>query len=177
MLKYLLLFSCFLLSSSSEETIPWSDDLKLDWSYFRGQPQEDTDAVAITASGISFGYSIQKTDDKVTSFKVNVIAHFYPDKSWYKPEKSNDTILMHERLHFDITEWHARLLRKQIVTLQPTQNVSSTLDNLYADISKTLKETQNTYDAESDHSRNIEKQFFWQKKVALELKRLEKFKE
>ena len=177
MLKYLLLFSCFLLSSSSEETIPWSDDLKLDWSYFRGQPQEDTDAVAITASGISFGYSIQKTDDKVTSFKVNVIAHFYPDKSWYKPEKSNDTILMHERLHFDITEWHARLLRKQIVTLQPTQNVSSTLDNLYADISKTLKETQNTYDAESDHSRNIEKQFFWQKKVALELKKLEKFKE
>lgn len=151
--------------------------MKLDWSYFRGQPQEDTDAVAITASGISFGYSVQKTDDKVTGFKVNVLAHFYPDKSWYKPEKSNNTILMHERLHFDITELHARLLRKQIATLQPSQNVSSTLDNLYTDISKTLRETQNTYDAESDHSRNIEKQFFWQKKIAAELKKLDKFKE
>ena len=177
MLKFILLFSCVFLFRSTEVTIEWNEALKLDWSYFKGAPDLDTDAAAITASGITFGYSVKKTDDKVTGFKTNVKAHFYPDKSWYKPEKVNDTILMHERLHFDITEWHTRLLRQKIAALKPSQNVSSELEKLYTTMSQTLRETQNAYDAESDHSRNIEQQLLWQKKVAAELKTLEAFKE
>ena len=133
--------------------------------------------MAITASGITFGYSVQETDGRVTSFEASVKAHFYPDKSWYKPQQVNDTILMHERLHFDITEWHARQLRQQIAALKPSQSVAATLDRLYTQASLTLRETQSTYDTESDHSRNIEKQLVWQEKIAIELKKLEQYKE
>lgn len=177
MLKYILLFGCVFLFRSNDVAIEWNEALKLDWTYFKGPPDLETEAAAITASGITFGYSVQKTDDRVTGFKVNVKAHFYPDKSWYKPDKVNDAILMHERLHFDITEWHTRMLRQKIADLRPSPNISSELEKLYTQMGQTLRETQNTYDAESDHSRNIEQQFVWQKKVADELKKLEGFKE
>ena len=177
MLKYLPLILCFFLISLDEETIEWHDGLKLEWNNFKGQPDSNNKAVAITASGLTFGYSVQKTNDLITSFQANVKAHFYPDKSWYKSEQVNDTILMHERLHFDITEWHARQLRFQMSNLETSQDIEKKLDSLYYEISQTLRKTQSQYDLESDHSRNLENQLVWQKKVAEELKNLESFKE
>ena len=177
MSKYFLLIFCLLLLPLNEEAIEWHDALKLDWNNFRGEPDSNNNAVAITASGLTFGYSLEQTNGKITSFQANVKAHFYPDKSWYKIKQVNETILMHERLHFDITEWHARQLRQQMAQLEPSQNIGKTLDNLYYQMSQTLRNTQSQYDLESDHSRNIENQFLWQEKVAKELKKLERFKE
>lgn len=177
MIKYFSLILFILLLPFNEETIEWHNGLKLEWKNFKGQPDVNNNAVAITASGLTFGYSVQKTNGRITSFQANVKAHFYPDKSWYKSKQVNDTILMHERLHFDITEWHARQLRLQMSKLEPSQNIGETLDSLYYQMSQTLRKTQSQYDLESDHSRNIENQFLWQKKVAEELKKLDSFKE
>ena len=177
-MKIIVLITAFLcLVPKNDEAVAWREDLKLQWNDFKGKPDNSKSAVAITASGITFGYAINETENRVTDFEVTATAHFYPDKSWYKPERVNDTILDHERLHFDITEWHVRKLRLRIGQLKPNNQVRGQLDKLYQEAVRELQATQKLYDAETDHSRKLEQQLLWQKKVAMELKKLEKFRE
>ena len=114
---FLVLVFCVTSSVNDEVTIQWNASKKLSWSDFKGPVQIDADAVAVTASGITFSYAVRQTDGRFTSFDGQVDAFFYPEKSWYIKEKGNDHILAHEQLHFDITELHARLFRYQMAQL------------------------------------------------------------
>lgn len=176
MLKYVVVVA-MLFCVVNDTAIEWNDSLKLTWSHFKGHPDENKEAVAVTASGITFGYSLGETNGSYTRFSANVKAHFYPEESWYKPNRVNDTVLAHERLHFDITEWHVRELRKQFASVQVSQNIQEELEALYQKASLKLRATQQRYDAETDHSVNVAEQLRWQKVVAIELKKLEEFKE
>ncbi|WP_370225804.1 DUF922 domain-containing protein [Mesoflavibacter sp.] len=177
MLKFISILSLFILFQSDViEEVSWSENYKLTWSDFKGAPNNQTDAVAITASGITFSYSIKKTSNKVHSFKTLVKAYFYPEHSWCKKEMVDDNILRHEQLHFDITELHARLFRQQIAKLKPSLDIDNQLDQLHQSINKQLSLMQNSYDEETNHSINTEAQIKWQESVAKQLKTLEKFK-
>ena len=53
-MRWLLLFvCCFFLVASEEETIVWSATKRLSWANFKGNPVQNSDAVAVTASGIN----------------------------------------------------------------------------------------------------------------------------
>lgn len=159
-----------------EQTIPWQSSYKLSWDDFKGNPQTDTDAVAVTASGITFSYSVQTKDSKIISFNTKAEAHFYPDKSWYLKDRANTYILAHEQLHFDITELHVRKFRKQIEFINVSQNLRSDLDQLHQKINKALYAMQKQYDSESNNSINKEQQAHWIEFVYEELKKLENYK-
>ena len=77
----IVLCACFLFQDD-EVTITWSEDLTLQWSDFKGEPKPVGDAVAITASGISFGYSTTKSTSGLVDYSFQITAHFYPEKSW-----------------------------------------------------------------------------------------------
>ena len=105
--KAFLICFCLLLSSSvqyEERTIAWNASRKLSWADFKAQPDPNSDAVALTASGITFSYSLKTSERNVVDFSTTVKAHFYPEKSWYLTNKASAYILRHEQLHFDITE-------------------------------------------------------------------------
>lgn len=55
----------FVGSSSNDETISWNDSRKLKWEDFKGNPNSQSDAVALTASGITFGYSVKTSGKRV----------------------------------------------------------------------------------------------------------------
>ena len=152
MIRILLLFCCFTLLQNDEETITWNESYKLTWDDFKGPSDKNSDAVAITASGITFSYSIQKANDRVVDFKVNIFTHFYPNKSWVKLDRANDHILAHEQLHFDITELHARKFKYQVSKLKASQNIAQLIDQLHSNINKAVYEMQKRYDYESDNS-------------------------
>lgn len=175
MFKYLLVF-LLLGFTSKEQSILWSEDYRLDWSDFKGAPNYNSDAVAITASGLSFGLTAKTTSSKLLEFTATVEARFYPDQSWYKKEHVNNIILAHEQLHFDITELHARKFRKQIAETNFTVNIKSELNHLNKKINKELKAYQEKYDSESNYSRTIEAQKQWQILIKQELKKLSKYK-
>ncbi|MFC4721127.1 hypothetical protein ACFO5O_02255 [Geojedonia litorea] len=154
----------------------WRDDIKLSWNDFRGPAKNQSGAVAVTASGITFGYSVQRTDSKIIDFSANVEAHFYPDKSWVKKELANDYILAHEQLHFDITELHVRKFRKRISEVKISEQLNTTLNRLHAQINKELAEMQNQYDKESNNSIDKIAQAKWMVFVAEELRKYEPYK-
>lgn len=154
----------------------WNESYKLSWADFKGEPNHNVSAVAITASGISFGFSVRETDSEVVGFTTEVFCHFYPEQSWYKPDIADAHVLGHEQLHFDITELHARKFRQRISMLKVSNTIKSELRQLNKTINKELSEMQNRYDAESNYSRDFENQAKWKNFVAEELEKLSKYK-
>lgn len=169
---------CIFLLVQSEETIDWSKSNKLHWGNFKGAPDYNTDAVAITASGITYGFSMTtySNSDKF-EFTTDVTAQFYPRKSWYLKGIVNDTVLGHEQLHFDISELFARKFRKRIQEGKFTKNVKNEISAIYKQINKELQELQQAYDDGSDYSRNYEGQVKWEEFIASELKKYSKYKQ
>ncbi|MCF7560231.1 DUF922 domain-containing protein [Sabulilitoribacter multivorans] len=155
----------------------WNESYRLSWADFKGKPNNNVSAVAITASGITFGFSITQTDSgKVVKFSTEVNAHFYPDQSWYKKELADNHVLGHEQLHFDITELYTRKFRQRISQLRTSNSIRQELKTLHNNIIKELETAQNTYDNETDYSRNYEAQAIWKSYIEAELKKVSRFK-
>jgi len=155
----------------------WHESYKLVWKDFQANPDKNSSAVAITVSGITFGFSITQTStEEVISCDTEVSAHFYPEKSWYKPKSANNHILNHEQLHFDITELHARKFRHEISLIKISNSIENDLKTLQKNINKQLAQMQNLYDEETNHSRNIETQAKWQVYINQEIEKLANYK-
>ncbi|MDO5981113.1 DUF922 domain-containing protein [Flavivirga spongiicola] len=154
----------------------WNESYKLSWSDFKDAPNKHVSAVAVTASGITFGFSVSTTDDQVVGFTSEVHAHFYPEKSWYKKEQADSHVLDHEQLHFDITELHARKFRQRIDQVKISNSVRDQLKSIHNTINKELSQLQNRYDSETNYSRNVDAQTKWKIYITNELKKLAKYK-
>jgi len=154
----------------------WSDDLQLQWEDFNGTPTRGTTVVAVTASGLSFGFSTKMTETQLVDYTAFVDAHFYPDKSWYVKERANSVILDHERLHFDITELHARKFKLRIAQTKFDLRINSQMERIHNTITDELRQMQQKYDTETDHSQNVDKQKEWQKFIKVQLDKLSYYK-
>lgn len=175
MIKLWFILFCVLCLHNDEDVISWNETYKLSWSDFKGEPNIETDAVATTASGITFSYALKKTGSQIISFKSLVKAHFYPEKSWYKSEQTDAHILSHEQHHFNITELHTRKFRQKITILEPSINLKSDLEKLHEEANIDLSNMQQRYDEETDYSRNFEQQQIWQEHIQFELDKLAEF--
>lgn len=177
MVRILLLFLCFFCVQDDAPVLSWNASYKLKWSDFKAKPNMSDGAVAITASGITFGFSITQTDkNEVVSFTSEVHAHFYPEESWYKIEQADNHILGHEQLHFDITELFARKFRYRIGQLKLSNNVRKQLKRINNDIYAELAQMQKKYDNETDYSMNFESQSKWKTYMDAELRKYSKYK-
>ncbi|WP_242205603.1 DUF922 domain-containing protein [Aestuariivivens insulae] len=175
MSKVLVLLCCLFCFQESP-VVSWQEDYRLVWSDFKGAPQDQGDVAAVTASGITFGVSIKEKGNRVIGFNTNVKAYFYPEQSWYKPEKATEHVLAHEQLHFDITELYARKFRKNIGELKVSNSIKKQLQDLHRTILKELEAAQEKYDSETNFSRHVENQLKWQNKVSAELEKLSSYK-
>ncbi len=176
---YKLLFAILFIvlgNYSSEEQLVWDEDYRLSWSDFRGKPQENMDAVAITASGLSSSLSATTTSKRLVDYTITITANFYPEKSWFKPGRVDEIVLAHEQLHFDITELNARKLRKRIAEFRFTLDIKAELGQLVKIANRNLAEMQEQYDGESNYSMTVEAQKKWQIYVKEELIRLSNYK-
>ncbi|WP_298533366.1 DUF922 domain-containing protein [uncultured Algibacter sp.] len=177
MIRFLIIVCCFFSLQQDEPTLSWNESNKLSWKDFLAKPNLHESAVAITASGITFEFSISQTEDKqVVSYTSNVQALFYPDKSWYKPNLADAHVLSHEQLHFDITELFARKFRKRISKLSISNHIGKDLKKIHLNILKELKAFQKAYDNETNFSINSESQVKWKISVEEELNNLSEFK-
>ena len=175
---YKLLIACIfsLCLVQQDRSMTWSDDLQLQWEDFNGTPTRGTTVVAVTASGLSFGFSTKMTETQLVDYTAFVDAHFYPDKSWYVKERANSVILDHERLHFDITELHARKFKQRIAQTKFDLRINSQMERIHNTINDELRQMQQKYDLETDHSQNVERQKEWQKYIKVQLDKLSYYK-
>lgn len=175
----LLSFAFFGFSSSPSEDgggltgreIKWKSNQRLSWDDFKGKPDRFTYMDAVTESGIVFNWSCDWS-----GFHTEVFAMFDPGKSWVKRSSASAYLLEHEQAHFDITEIHARKLRKRLSELSnPCRMGSRGIQSIADKVYKESAAMQNLYDEETYHSKNRKKQAEWLKKISSELKRLERW--
>ena len=174
-LLFAFIFFFLLFPQSDSEKILWNENQKLTWEDFRGKPIPSASFVASTNTGINFQYSYALKNDEVT-VEYSVVSFFYPDKSWFQEGKVNQHILNHEQAHFDISELHARILRKNLAGQKFSKKVKSEIDAIYRQVEQKRRAMQVKFDAETDHSRNVEKEIIWEKQIATQLADYESWK-
>lgn len=154
--------------------IYWNPDRLLLWSDFKasqGHLEDDQAAEVFTGLKITLDYN-KKQD---TAF-VDVISYMDPKKSSKRKTANGDYLLRHEQLHFDICEWYARLLRREITLLNcSAESLSKNVMRIYDKMARELATMQRRYDNETRHSLNEEKQAEWDKKVSSGLSELREY--
>lgn len=171
-----LIFLLAFTTTSDEGQMAWDEDYRLQWSDFQGSPNDASDAVAITASGLSSSFSARTTATRLVDYSATITAHFYPEKSWFKPNKVDEVVLAHEQLHFDITELHARKLRRDIHAFSFSLNIKKEMGYLQDKINRELEAMQEQYDSQTNYSINVETQKKWQIYIREELNKLKNYK-
>ncbi|MEM7185170.1 MAG: DUF922 domain-containing protein [Bacteroidota bacterium] len=153
---------------TNDEKIVWQEDRKLTWADFRGVPSGPEEYVASTNSGVSFSfsYTVRNGQQRVN---YSIRSNFYPDLSWYRPEKVNDYILAHEQMHFDITELAARKLRRALAQLPKDGTFKERSEKIYNQNEADRRAMQKQYDGDSDHSNNEQEELRWRVYVAEQL--------
>lgn len=183
MMKYCLSFFLIIISSisvaqvtttiqwkksqtySSGDTIYYDPARKLDWSDFKGRPDKNSVAAAITESGFGYRMSMQHLNGR-TNIIITVFCYFNNRKSWVKPEMDNSYALTHEQHHFDITYINACVFIKKLKEATLTEaNYASLVDFIHDECYYALEKMQNEYDGQTSNGRIKKQQLDWNKKI------------
>ena len=175
-MTFILFLSFSLVSFEGDGVkITWSETDKLTWKDFKGRVLASQDYAASSSTGISFSYTIES---KEGDFDLDylVICHFYPEDSWYDRSLASPYILQHEQTHFDISELHARILRKLISEASFSKRIKIEIKAIYKEIERQRVAMQERFDLETEHSINRENEYLWEHFVANKLKEYERWK-
>lgn len=156
------------LPAASQQELLWQKGLLLSAKDFQAAPDNNSPHAAATYSGVRYGYDYSTNPLKL---RFEVTAFFVPERSWIKHPESDD-LVAHEQLHFDISELHARKLRKAFATTTFGRDFQRRIKEIYADNNAERKRMQAWYDSETDHGRNRDAQQRWYALVHDALNRL-----
>ena len=150
----------------------WNSNRKLTWNDFQKEADASDPLHAMTSTNIS----VQAHCDG-NEMKFDVKCQFAVLDSWTK-NKSSESLLQHEQLHFDITEIYARQLRQKLeqqksLCTGDKRKFNAVVNKVFAD----WKKTQERYDAESKHGIDDAKQQQWTENVANLLTSLEAYQD
>jgi hypothetical protein len=174
LLNFSLLFLVFSANAQqAQDKIFWEGN-KLTWDDFRAKPDRSSSFQANTSAGLSYSWGV-RNENGVVTLNYEVFSYFNPNSSWVYPESRNNAhLLSHEQLHFDITELHARKLRKKLSEVKIDQlgkDPRAALNKLYENIEKGRAAMQMKYDKETSHSINKEAEARWQEFIGEEMKK------
>ncbi len=160
--------------AQENEKLSWYQEKPLSWSDFKASPKKHLPYKANTNSGLSFSWN---STESISGIELNyeVRSNFYTNRSWVKEIEEVDYLLAHEQLHFDITELHARKLRKALESYEPNEKMKKELDAIYSKVEKQRRQMQTQFDKETNHSINKEAEFKWRVFIKQELDKLSEF--
>lgn len=84
------------------ETVYFTSSKGLNWNDFKGKPENNSPAVAMTASGFGYQADFKSTGNKA-QLNIAIYCYFNKKNSWVRPGKTTEYILNHEQHHFDIS--------------------------------------------------------------------------
>ena len=172
---FFLLVSFHLVAQNNpEKRVSYKEQPILTWNSFKGVKPNNTDFAASVNSGIGFKWSYA-TDQGIIDLQYEVESYVQPFSSWVDEKEKDAELLVHEQLHFDITELFARKFRKRLEEYKFGRNIRKAMNRIHGDIELERNKMQNDYDNETEHSKNVEKQLFWEEKVAKQLEELKAY--
>ena len=156
------------------DAIPWSAERPLTWKDFRGTPPvEPGDEGARTAYSLFYGARCTGR-----RFEFRVLAAVLPRLSWVtatvlKNPALSARSLRHEQTHFNLSEIHARRMRKYFADLaQPCANSEAELNALAQRLVRAEGTAQSSYDQETNYGRTAAKQAEWEAETTRQIESL-----
>jgi hypothetical protein len=156
------------------DAIPWSAERPLTWKDFRGTPPvEPGDEGARTAYSLFYGARCAGK-----RFEFQVLAAVLPRLSWVTPNVLKNPALSarslrHEQTHFNLSEVHARRMRKYFAELeQPCSNDEAQLNALAQRFVRAEATAQSSYDQETNYGRTPAKQSEWEAETMRQIEAL-----
>ena len=153
--------------AASAAEIAWSLNRPLTWEDFRATPPTGGEEQAKTVYLLSYESRCRGLD-----FTVDVTAIMLPLQSWVKPfvqatVAGSTRVLRHEQTHFNLTEVHARRMRRYFKELYnpcgvPDERLREAVDRFV----KEESDAQGQYDQQTQYGRNDLAQGRWDKEVA-----------
>ena len=187
-MKFLLSFFCLLFGLSSfaqfssnvywtentnmaaSETIYYSPKQLLTWKDFNGQPDPNSTAAAITASGFGYKADFKSVGNK-SQLNIGVYCYFNKKNSWVRPGKTTAYILNHEQHHFNISFIAAGFFLDKIKAAAITrQNYNSMLPKIYNECVAMMNKMQNEYDGQTKNGQLKEIQEQWNTYISDKMK-------
>ena len=159
------------------DCICWSTGRLLELDDFQGVPDSTTTHYGTKASAISsieLQYLFRKLPDNPIP-EIIVVNSFNRIKSWAIVK--NEAMLIHEQLHFDISELHARKIRS-LVKEYLMDNDSIDVYKLKTSIDEQMvqmEDMQNQFDIETLHGVVEISQLKWRSKVDKELGKFSRY--
>lgn len=174
-LFFIALFMCCATISVAPDTllaeIDWCSHKQISWNDFWGAPDPNSRYSAVSATYLQEKHAC----DDFGRFRYSVKAVFVKNQSWSRDKRSS-RLLHHEQLHFNLTELHARKLRKLFSELPypcyiAERRIQLKIDSLY----DKMEFAHRFYDDDTYHGLNLERQHFWDKMVNSALDELSQF--
>ena len=163
---------------ASHDAVAWSAARRLSWTDFQGIAPTRGDESALTAYSLFHGATCTGR-----TFEFKVMAGFLPRQSWVRPAvlanpTTSSRTLRHEQTHFDLSEVHARRMRRYFAELfEPCMKTTEELGSLAQRFVREEGAAQRKYDEETSHGRVPKKQAEWDAEVGRQLASLGKFQE
>lgn len=154
---------------SYNEYLTWSPERRLSWDDFKALPDNANPHHALTAANLAVN---ARCKDNNYTYEVNCV--FLPEQSWSKNKKS-EKLLAHEQLHFDLTEVHARQLRRDLQRLN-CSSLKANLNTVVQNAFRNWKAEQDAFDKACAHGLDKEKQQAWAQDIDLRLKELQAYR-
>jgi hypothetical protein len=150
---------------SSDDSIYYDADRKLNWVDFKGRPDAASVAGAITESGFGYKMTMQSYNNRI-SINITVFCYFNKNKSWVKKGMKTAYALEHEQHHYDITFINTCLFIQKLKEAKLTKsNFASVVENIHDECFAALNKMQDEYDGETSNGRIEGIQFAWNKKI------------
>jgi hypothetical protein len=150
------------------ETIIWTPKAKITWKDFKKSLTGNAIEAAYSVCGIYISANPQQLND--STILVDIHAFFSKTLSSKTTEKDllKEGVLVHEQGHFDITEWYARMLRKDIMDarFQTIDEFYKNVQGMYNKEVAAFNAAQQKYDKETHHSMNADAQQKWDKAIS-----------
>ena len=132
---------------------------------FKGNPVENSVAVAITSSGFSFKAGFRSIGSKATLI-ITVFCNFDKSLSWMKNHGKNEYVLRHEQHHFDISYLSTLIFIRKLKQANFTvSNYQDKLKAIYTSAMQEMEQLQHQYDGETHNGQLKEEQLAWNRKI------------
>lgn len=168
-------FTQILPDKENDTIIVWTKGRKLNWNDFQ-IVKKNRDTINRISRVAESEIAIDLISVPINSYDYKYVIFPYFYKKYSTTNTTDEFVLNHEQLHFDIAELFARKMRQKIKQLSKKEFdvdlYNSEIDALY----EHYFSYQESYDKETEHSIKIDKQQEWNKKITKELDGLSNYK-
>lgn len=155
--------------AKKNEIVVWSEAKPLTWDNFTPSNWIYRNYSAIIKTSI-------RCEIKTKKKKARIFAFMNSKRSMYLDTiKLTKGMLKHEQYHFNISEYHARLLRKHFIGLGEKKITRKRVLELLEKYAERLNKMQHQYDSITKHGTALIKQPLWELKIDSLLERTKEY--